>query len=79
MKRAMYFMLVLCMSRVASAGLEARIEVARDVTGATAEVARTRVVLPELTANGSSIAIFMNIFGSGTVYFDDTFLAELSN
>jgi hypothetical protein len=36
-----------------------------------------RVVLPEVTATSSSIQIFMAIFGSGTVYFDDTFLAEL--
>ncbi|MHC4622803.1 MAG: DUF4838 domain-containing protein [Planctomycetota bacterium] len=36
-----------------------------------------RLILPEITATGSTVGIYLNIFGPGTVYFDDTFLAEL--
>jgi hypothetical protein len=37
----------------------------------------TRIIVPEFTATSSTISLFMHTSGTGTVYFDDIFIAEL--
>jgi hypothetical protein len=38
-----------------------------------------RLVIPEFTADHPTISVYLSTGGSGTVYFDDVFIAELPN